>query len=300
VSSSSSLNDHGELPGSALSGAAVLESGDLPLQHATLQHPMPNADNPDCPKVWNKSENLKQLDRVDRTTVTRRNQIRESRKYEEAWKVGQLYLQGISNIEIGRRLNMKLSTVYSRIQWMRLYWKNSAQTKATEVLAHELAKIDLMEKEAWEQWQLSKEDAIEEIEEESLSPGGMPAKRRAKKRTGRLGDKGYLDLALKCLEMRRKLLGLGDEDKAKPQSMLSRVVEIVVDNIDDVPKVLDYAEFESMAAAANVESAALIVQPGESGPGQSADVVIDSVADVAVDPIVDSVVEVVVDHLADV
>lgn len=261
---------------------------------------IPSADSPYRPESFDYVENNRKLQagsngRPSSAFAQKRNNTREARKYEEAYKVGQLYLQGLSKVEIGQRLGMKVSLVHSRVQWMRLYWRNAAQSKAMEVIAFELAKIDLMEKEAWEQWQRSKEDAVEEIEEESLSPGGSPTKRKAKKRSGRLGDKGYLDLALKCLEMRRKLLGIGDEDKAKPQSMLSRVVEIVVDSIDDVPKVLDYAEFESMAAAANLEQATIEqanvdVPPGDEGLVPVAEVVADSDFEPAH----------IIDHLADV
>lgn len=107
--------------------------------------------------------------------------------------------------EVAERLECSTQTISLDLRAVRAEWQSQAMKKMEEAVEAELAKIDQTEMEAWAAWMRSQGDA----EKKTEGDGG-------KKRTARTqyGDAKFLEIVLRCVEQRCKLLGL---DAAKRQ-----------------------------------------------------------------------------------
>ena len=123
--------------------------------------------------------------------------------------------------EVMRRLDLStysLRTVHNDVQRILKEWKSARIDDTDTKVTAELARLDLVIREAWEMWEKSKEDHHERRQRQSGVPKtddkgiqvGMTTLRAmmsdAEKRG--CGDPRYLDIILKALQQRCKLLGL--------------------------------------------------------------------------------------------
>lgn len=141
----------------------------------------------------------------------RRSNANELRVLSRRAKIAEMLLRGESNhYEITRRLGMEatqrgmISRDIAAIKWQ---WKASTLRDFDEAKGHELARLETLEKEAWEAWDRSK---------------GKSRRNRAKRRTGgdktleetelqefeRDGDPRFLSTVLDCIKRRCDILGL--------------------------------------------------------------------------------------------
>lgn len=127
-------------------------------------------------------------------------------------------------VEVMKRLDLKayaLSTVKSDVDTLLHEWKENRLDDTEKKITSELARIDLVIREAWEMWEKSKQD----FEKKKGKQKGVPIfdeqgvqikvkttfqemqneEYRAK------GDARYLDIIIRCIERRCKLLGLDKE-----------------------------------------------------------------------------------------
>lgn len=118
--------------------------------------------------------------------------------------VARLYLTGIPQSEIARQLDCNQATVSRDLSALRTEWLQSALRDFDAHRAQELARIDEVEREAWDGWRGSREDAITLMEEEGGKDGG----RTRRTVVGQAGDPRFLDQVQKCIQQRRELLGL--------------------------------------------------------------------------------------------
>lgn len=126
--------------------------------------------------------------------------------------------------EVTKRLGLQayaLSTVKSDVDTLLQEWKENRLDDTEKKITSELARIDLVIREAWEMWEKSKQD----FEKKKGRQKGVPIfdkqgvqikvkttfqemqneEYRAK------GDARYLDIIIRCIERRCKLLGLDKE-----------------------------------------------------------------------------------------
>lgn len=92
----------------------------------------------------------------------------------------QNYSEREIRVEVMKRLGLatlSLKTVHDDIRRLLKEWQNERLEDTEERVTAELARLDLVIREAWQQWELK-------------------------------GDPRYLDIILKALEQRRRLLGL--------------------------------------------------------------------------------------------
>lgn len=118
-------------------------------------------------------------------------------------RISEMLVQGLSQKEIAQELGLSKYTVcrdIKRIEKLRLklMCKN-----LDAVRAREIAKLDLMEKEAWAAWNKSKQPRTSK----SVTKGTMLNKAQVKIEE-RVGDKGFMDIILECQARRAKLQGL--------------------------------------------------------------------------------------------
>lgn len=123
------------------------------------------------------------------------NSVQLQKAYHRRFQVSNLYCQGRPQHLIAEDLGVSAGTIYSDLRFLRKMWLESSLRSFDQRRSEELAKIDTMEKECWEAWQKSKEDAVMEFN----------GQRMVKKQTG---DVGYLRQVAWCIEMRVKMFGL--------------------------------------------------------------------------------------------
>jgi hypothetical protein len=73
-------------------------------------------------------------------------------------KVAALYLQGVSQYQIGVQLGVLQQTVSRDLQVLEQRWLESALSSTDRLKAEQLAKINHMEAEAWAAWERSKQE----------------------------------------------------------------------------------------------------------------------------------------------
>jgi len=130
---------------------------------------------------------------------------------ERRVKVAELYLQNHRYFEICEKLAVSYETVKKDVEIIRNEWLEKRNDKYDAWMMREIEKIDLVEKQAWEEWHRSKLDAetrITEAEADDEEMGKLSPKKATVKKQGQTADPRYMDIILKCSDQRAKLLGL--------------------------------------------------------------------------------------------
>lgn len=143
------------------------------------------------------------------------------------------YLQGWSQQRIADVLNTERpyditrQTVSNDLKELRQRWAQSTVIDLDEAKGKELARIDQLEREYWEQYEASKEDktitstkqreSLKQVARDGQTitervPGGQEATLRTETRTG---DPRYLAGVERCIKMRMDLLGLEAPKRAE-------------------------------------------------------------------------------------
>jgi len=126
-------------------------------------------------------------------------------------QVSELYLEGHSMVAIGEQLKIVASTVWNDLQAARLEWRTQAVENIDKLIQRELSRIDYIEMEALKAWQRSIGPHIKTVEKSGTRPGveGGGSFDETTEHTEELaGDPRFLDVMNKCVEQRRKILGL--------------------------------------------------------------------------------------------
>ena len=114
--------------------------------------------------------------------------IRRSREHtaiqSRRRRVAELFLQGTrSQFELGRQLQVHRSTISRDLRAIRTQWAEASIDDYSAAVAEELARITLLEQEAWRAWDRSKA-------------------------RGSAGNPHFLRTVAWCIDCRAKLLGL--------------------------------------------------------------------------------------------
>jgi hypothetical protein len=125
-------------------------------------------------------------------------------------RVADLYLQGWIQADIADEVGVSQATVCRDLQALQASWLDSALTDFNEAKAQELAKVDRLEREYWQAWQRSCENA------ETLRQEGdpkQPPTKVVKTSKGQAGDPRFLQGVQWCIERRCKILGIDAPQK---------------------------------------------------------------------------------------
>ena len=135
-------------------------------------------------------------------------------------QVAELYIKtNLTMRQLGEKLGVTAATICSDLmackeEWARRYAGNIEEKKKVE-----LARIDALELEAWKAWERSAGLHTKTTTKESPAAGKQEAGPYAEPATTKEktihkeklnGDPRYLDQVQKCIEQRRKLLGLDE------------------------------------------------------------------------------------------
>lgn len=150
----------------------------------------------------------------ERRTIEQRTEI-----VAQLWRKNWTYTE--IRKEVMRRLNLptySLQTVHADVQRLLKEWQTARLDNTEDKIMAELARLDLVIREAWEMWEKSKEDyhrrsqqqtGIPKTDTQGVAVGMTTLKAMmhdAEKRGE--GEPRYLDIIIKALAQRCKLLGL--------------------------------------------------------------------------------------------
>lgn len=124
--------------------------------------------------------------------------------------VARLLVKSVPQYEIARICGVSSTQISRDIKHIRKEWKESRLEDTDEYVSQELAKIAVIEEEAWKAWEKSCEKVVStRVVKEAPSkqyPDGKMSKQVQEQE--RHGDKAMLDIVLNCIEKRCKLLGI--------------------------------------------------------------------------------------------
>lgn len=136
----------------------------------------------------------------------------ESQRQRDRLKVSALYLQGKTQWEISEIVGIAQGTVSNDLKAIQKKWIASSLVNIDKVKAEDLAKIDQLEREAWEAWEKSKADkTIKSKKQSNISDG---ERTELSIRTENMhGDPRYWQGIQWCIEKRIKIFGLDAPEK---------------------------------------------------------------------------------------
>ena len=126
-------------------------------------------------------------------------------------RISDLYLQGWLQADIATEIGVSAPTVSRDLKALQGNWLQSALLDFNEAKAQQLAKIDRLEREYWEAWARSCEDA-ETVRQEGgpKSKDGklLPPDKVVRTSKGQAGDPRFLQGVQWCIDRRCKILGV--------------------------------------------------------------------------------------------
>ena len=123
-------------------------------------------------------------------------------------EISHLYLQGITQAEIGQRLDVSQPQICYDLKTLRKRWLQSSIMNIDLAKAKELARIDHLEREYWEAWEKSKNPVKTRG---SKKVDGATVESTIQAETG-TGDPRYLSGVQWCINKRCEIVGM---DEAK-------------------------------------------------------------------------------------
>lgn len=145
-------------------------------------------------------------------------QIEKDREQIAKW-----YLQGWTQAKIAEELGLSRTQITYDLRVIQKQWVKNTTFALDEYKGKELAKIDVVESEAWEAWEKSKEQykrqyesfkGIKKITDENgidkIQPQYVD---KSIETENQYGNSKYLELVMKCIERRCKMLGIDAPSK---------------------------------------------------------------------------------------
>ena len=123
-------------------------------------------------------------------------------------KVAQDYLAGDYQTTIAKRYGVSQGTISNDLKAIRLQWQSDYADSFNTMVAEQVAKVDKIEREAWQAWERSKQPARSATSNESDG-----RKTTSKTATDRDGDPRFLQQVQWCVEQRLKIVGGYAKDK---------------------------------------------------------------------------------------
>lgn len=156
----------------------------------------------------------------DSTKVKRTRKTTQLLMLERQEKVSDLYRQGLPLHEIAKSVGVSGVTVSSDMKAVRDRYKERANRSYADWLEEELAKLDLLEKLAYEDYERSRETKVrtkikrrpsKRDVDNGADPDDFILSQTIDVQERRAGDPRFLEIIKDCSTKRMKLLGFLDE-----------------------------------------------------------------------------------------
>jgi transcriptional regulator with XRE-family HTH domain len=128
-------------------------------------------------------------------------------------ETAKLYLQGKTQAEIAEEMGVSQQQISYDLQRIQEAWQKRTDLDLTAEKAKALARIDIIEREAWDAWKVSRGET--EKTQTRLVDLGQGAKRTESTLTKykRVGNPMFLERVAWCTSERCKILGLYHSDR---------------------------------------------------------------------------------------
>lgn len=143
--------------------------------------------------------------------------------------VAEKYLMQWTQQEIADHLGVTQQQVSYDLKAIQKAWRESALVDMNEAKQRELERVDRLEREYWQAWEASQEDA--ETITKKAKGDGQEDKEVTLQKKGQAGDPRFLAGIQWCIERRCKLLGVDAPNKTQLSG--DKDNPIVIDNITD-------------------------------------------------------------------
>lgn len=190
------------------------------------------------------------------------SRAKQDRAIERSILVGELWLKGYSQGKIAKTCQLPVKRVRALINIARAGWLERRNIALTDAIAEQLKRIDLTEAMAQEDYEKSKEDIVENSVERSSN--GIKNTRKVR---GRTADARFLDVIIKCVDMRCKLLGIYKPPEERSEMEVWGVV-VAVDTPEQANAIMEYSEFQGKVVdgtAMQVSSGPIVEVPSIDG-----------------------------------
>lgn len=148
-------------------------------------------------------------------------------------RVIDLYVRNYSPDEIAAKLGVDHAEVAGILRAARKRWKARTKRSIDKLISYEVAKLDAVERAAWDGWDRSQKDQIQTVNEVVDTPKG-PQTKDGVKRIGQAGAPGFLTTITATVRQRCELLGLThDESKNEGQTDSPEVVEVLIETQEE-------------------------------------------------------------------
>ena len=149
--------------------------------------------------------------------------------------IADLYLQGATQTAIAEEVKVDQSTVSRDLAALQSEWLESALIDVNEAKANALAKVDRLEREYWDAWERSCEDAeTVRMEGKATKEGEEGAPERVVKTSkGQAGDPRFLAGVQWCIERRCKIIGVDAPAKSELTMPDVEALTIVIKRRDE-------------------------------------------------------------------
>jgi hypothetical protein len=127
-------------------------------------------------------------------------------------EVAALYLTGKLQMEIARLVGCSQQQVSSDLKAVQRAWLASSIRDFDTIKAEQLAKIDRIERAAWDAWERSLQPR--EITVQEVIDGEHRTNKVSLRKEPQGGDPRYLQIAQRCIDQRCDILGLSTSAEA--------------------------------------------------------------------------------------
>jgi len=127
-------------------------------------------------------------------------------------EVAALYLTGKYQTEIARLVGCSQQQVSSDLKAVQRQWLASSIRDFDAVKSEQLAKIDRIERAAWESWERSLQPRAVTVQE--VVDGEHRTKKVSIRKEEQVGDPRFLQIAQRCIDQRCDILGLSTSAEA--------------------------------------------------------------------------------------
>lgn len=134
---------------------------------------------------------------------------------ERRRRVAALYLRGETQAEIASAVGVDQGTVSRDLEALHADWKGSGLIDFGERKGQELARLDVLERVAWQAWERSCQDAEKTVRKRVPAGDGHRVE-TTHTREGQAGDPRFLERVGWCIDRRCELLGLDPPKKVAP------------------------------------------------------------------------------------
>lgn len=197
-------------------------------------------------------------------------------------RINRWYLQGVPIQTIAKREGLSKQQTSRDLLYLRGLWRAATVIDIDEHKSKELARLDVLEAEAWTAWQSSRSDRRQITKSTkdvpvSIGDGDISINKQIEnkyQRSKRDGNSKFLEVVLQCIERRCKILGLDAPERTEMALAMTASQQHQVEFVDRVlgnPAAVRAAHEILAIAAPDGESVLNTGRPGRSAERESMD-----------------------------